>query len=142
VLSSSRNFSPQVDRAGNVGYLIRELKLTKKSRLGDTITRWTILRIDRGFEDVKPMVFGRQYTVDTRSSKNCARRWRRCSSTNLIGGLGTGETSASDRLGSGGGSWNASYGDIQGNVSSGSSTGGDHGPVHSVKSKRCLTNGT
>lgn len=62
------NQEPRNDiSAGNVGYMISGIKVSKEVKVGDTITH-----VDRpcdkaiqGFEDVKPMVFAGIYPVET-----------------------------------------------------------------------------
>ena len=57
----------EVLRAGDVGYIISGIKVSKEVKVGDTITH-----VDRpcvgaieGFEDVKPMVFAGIYPIDS-----------------------------------------------------------------------------
>lgn len=54
-------------RAGNVGYLITGIKVSKEIKVGDTVTlaNNSIKEAVKGFEDVKPMVFAGIYPVDS-----------------------------------------------------------------------------
>ena len=54
-------------KTGDVGYLITGIKTAKEVKVGDTITDFAnpTTNIVEGFEDVKPMVFGGIYAVDT-----------------------------------------------------------------------------
>jgi GTP-binding protein LepA len=52
--------------AGNVGYIITGIKISREIKVGDTIT--TVARPStepvKGFEEVKPMVFAGVYPLD------------------------------------------------------------------------------
>jgi GTP-binding protein LepA len=52
--------------AGNVGYVITGIKVSKEIKVGDTITHLQTPSIEpiRGFEDVKPMVFAGIFPLD------------------------------------------------------------------------------
>ncbi|MFK8104097.1 MAG: translation elongation factor 4 [Saprospiraceae bacterium] len=52
--------------AGNVGYIITGIKVSKEIKVGDTITTKELPRGEaiQGFEDVKPMVFAGIYPID------------------------------------------------------------------------------
>ncbi len=52
--------------AGNVGYIITGLKVSKEIKVGDTLTHVhrPCLEAIKGFEDVKPMVFAGIYPID------------------------------------------------------------------------------
>ncbi len=53
-------------RAGDVGYIITGIKISKEIKVGDTLTSATnpCTEAIKGFEDVKPMVFAGIYPVD------------------------------------------------------------------------------
>jgi GTP-binding protein LepA len=52
--------------AGDVGYVITGIKISKEIKVGDTLTHFQRPCNDaiKGFEDVKPMVFAGIYTID------------------------------------------------------------------------------
>jgi GTP-binding protein LepA len=52
--------------AGNVGYVITGIKVSKEIKVGDTITHLQVPAAEpiRGFEDVKPMVFAGIFPLD------------------------------------------------------------------------------
>ena len=59
-------------QAGNVGYIITGIKISKEIKVGDTIThvdRPCAVAI-RGFEDVKPMVFAGIYPIENEDFEN------------------------------------------------------------------------
>jgi GTP-binding protein LepA len=53
--------------AGNVGYVITGIKVSREVKVGDTITTYRSMCPEpvKGFEDVKPMVFAGIYPIDT-----------------------------------------------------------------------------
>ena len=53
--------------AGNVGYVITGIKVSREVKVGDTITTHRSMCPEpvKGFEDVKPMVFAGIYPIDT-----------------------------------------------------------------------------
>jgi GTP-binding protein LepA len=57
----------ELDKTGDVGYIISGIKEAKEVKVGDTITllKEPTLEAIQGFEDVKPMVFAGIYPVDT-----------------------------------------------------------------------------
>ena len=62
------NLEPrEILKAGDVGYIISGIKISREVKVGDTITHVNNsceLAIE-GFEDVKPMVFAGMYPIDT-----------------------------------------------------------------------------
>ena len=61
------NLDPRAEiAAGDVGYIITGLKVSKEIKVGDTLTlvQNTCKDIIHGFEDVKPMVFAGIYPID------------------------------------------------------------------------------
>ncbi|MFC2117483.1 translation elongation factor 4 [Bacteroidota bacterium] len=57
----------EVMKAGDVGYIISGIKISKEVKVGDTITHVNNQcdRAIEGFEDVKPMVFAGVYPIDS-----------------------------------------------------------------------------
>lgn len=50
--------------AGNVGYIITGVKVSKEIKVGDTVTNQPGTLAIKGFEDVKPMVFAGIFPID------------------------------------------------------------------------------
>lgn len=50
--------------AGNVGYIITGVKISKEIKVGDTVTNDPATKAIKGFEDVKPMVFAGIFPID------------------------------------------------------------------------------
>lgn len=50
--------------AGNVGYIITGVKISKEIKVGDTIVNDATTTAIKGFEDVKPMVFAGIFPID------------------------------------------------------------------------------
>ena len=70
-------------RAGEVGFMMANIKTVADTKIGDTITDDANPAIEPlpGFEEIKPMVFAGLYTVDAHEHTHCARRWKSCDST-------------------------------------------------------------
>lgn len=65
ILQMSMVEKPEL-QAGNVGYLITGIKVSKEIKVGDTVTlaRYPDTEEIKGFEEVKPMVFAGIYPID------------------------------------------------------------------------------
>ena len=66
--------------AGEVGFLIANIKNVADTKIGDTITDDANPAIEPlpGFEELKPMVFAGFTRLTRTSTRCCARRWRNC----------------------------------------------------------------
>jgi GTP-binding protein LepA len=66
--------------AGEVGFMIANIKNVADTKIGDTITDDAAPALEAlpGFEDVKPMVFAGLYTVDSHEHTLCAKPWKNC----------------------------------------------------------------
>ena len=69
--------------AGEVGFLIANIKNVADTKIGDTITDDDRPAIEPlpGFEEIKPMVFAGLTRSTRTSTRSCARRWKSFAST-------------------------------------------------------------
>ena len=69
--------------AGEVGFMIANIKNVADTKIGDTITddHHPAIEALPGFEELKPMVFAGLYTVDHTSTRFCAKPWKKYDST-------------------------------------------------------------